>query len=208
MGLTAELKIRMMQIWILTLLLQLHDLGQVIPFSEPRCLIYNMRRIWIYSCSCPTGGSSYCFFPLLLQQCLKYGRYYILLLLLRFFVLLWKRYMCYIGRIRKVFPHRAKCNRSAQTLNNFFHTRQTLAGHWRARFSLDDLHVATEHRPVLIFRMSHYRAIRSASSFGSDNLPMETSASSSLEPASYAMERKTGLLTCTEMQPWFRAARS
>lgn len=44
--------------------------------------------------------------------------------------------------------------------------------------------------------MSSYHTIRFASFFDSYNLPMETPASSSLRPASYAIEKKTVLLTC------------
>jgi hypothetical protein len=52
--------------------------------------------------------------------------------------------------------------------------------------------VARKYCPVLIFLDVPLSHNQFASFFGSYNLPTETSVSSSLRPASYAMERKTG----------------
>lgn len=115
--------------------------------------------------------------------------------------------MCYLWVIRINFSRRTKCNQSAQTLNNFFHIPKTLAEHEKLTVALKS---PCDPRTVLyLFSwMSSYHTIRFAASFDSYNLPMETSASSSLRPASCAIEKKTVLLTCTEMQPWLGTSRS
>lgn len=119
---------------------------------------------------------------------------------------LWKGYMCYTWIMRTVFLIGQSATKQPDFEQLLSHT--TNIGWTLKSFSLDSPHVATEHCPMLIFLdvpLSYNRVCSILWELQPSNGNISIL---SLRPASYAMERKTALLTCPKMQPWFWMARS
>lgn len=103
---------------------------------------------------------------------------------------LWKGYMCYLGKVRKSSSHRTKCNQSTD-FKKLLSRITNIGWTWKSLFWALTVPMWPQSPVLCLFSwMSPYHTIGFASFFRSYNLPMETSASSFLRPASYAMKKE------------------